>query len=563
MSQVPESQVIERDVYRSTGNVSLLLFPPLACVTVLVAIIMAFVLAEVFFGGYYLIIGAPFIGFLPVLGCLYGAITVGKCRNRFLAFVLAVTAAAAFYPGYYHACLIRTFGLPVAASPHLFLSYLDFRMENDVQEDAAAAGRENDPAKPPKQGSKVLNWMMFTIEFLLVWGFAIGLALSRSSKAFCEECQAWKNHHQLRLPLGSGKRILEEFERGSLAIVQTIPAAPGASNDSACELTVECCPNSARCPTYFSLKDLSESAGPLQTFKGLMQNRTGPGTAWLVKQQSMLPTEIQDISAVITALRSLPEVKDLPAPDRKESIVPVAKLPFERVTRALATIKRVPPPTGGNVLTTGHLIVETLIGFSPLLLAIGGGIVAAYASSWKDQLGEAGSIALMVAGGVLIPASLIYLVLYADLMPSLYLMSLLRRELDRRVDAIVDYRDEDVIAIQVIPRQNWSRMKLEDAADVGYLRVDTQRRELLFEGDQERYRIPADSIKSIEIEGYAAPGDQTGTAAQFVVVLRAETETGPWEAPIAHRHVFAKPRTSQKKRELVIELQDRIREILT
>jgi hypothetical protein len=60
------------------------------------------------------------------------------------------------------------------------------------------------------------------------------------------------------------------------------------------------------------------------------------------------------------------------------------------------------------------------------------------------------------------------------------------------------------------------------------------RREVLFEGDNERWRMPAGSITRCELEQYVH-GQGAGATRIFYVVLRATRREGFWEVPLRER----------------------------
>jgi hypothetical protein len=73
-------------------------------------------------------------------------------------------------------------------------------------------------------------------------------------------------------------------------------------------------------------------------------------------------------------------------------------------------------------------------------------------------------------------------------------------ELSQRPDPLVDPRNAEAIFTEVIPRRNWGQISLQNADDLGLLVVDAERRQLLFEGDAKRYRVPAAAVVSCEVE---------------------------------------------------------------
>jgi hypothetical protein len=102
-------------------------------------------------------------------------------------------------------------------------------------------------------------------------------------------------------------------------------------------------------------------------------------------------------------------------------------------------------------------------------------------------------------------------------------------------------------------------MMLENASDVGLLLVDKARREVRFEGDRERWRVPANAITACEVEKFVQGEGTHGATKIFYTVLRANRRNGFWEAPIRHRvgtGVF-----SGKRKKLATKLATAIQEI--
>src|SRR5947209_1116197 len=81
-----------------------------------------------------------------------------------------------------------------------------------------------------------------------------------------------------------------------------------------------------------------------------------------------------------------------------------------------------------------------------------------------------------------------------------YLFRKARTELLQRPDVIVDPNTPEAIFVEVIPRRNWGQLALQNAEDIGFLHLDAQRRQLLFEGDNKRYRIPVRAVLSCDVE---------------------------------------------------------------
>lgn len=78
---------------------------------------------------------------------------------------------------------------------------------------------------------------------------------------------------------------------------------------------------------------------------------------------------------------------------------------------------------------------------------------------------------------------------------------------------------------------------LEPATDIGLFVIDHDKRELRFEGDRKRYRIPFDAVTACEVEPIRLNSDEWGNDLYFATVLTVETPTGAREIPLCGRHL--------------------------
>jgi len=143
-------------------------------------------------------------------------------------------------------------------------------------------------------------------------------------------------------------------------------------------------------------------------------------------------------------------------------------------------------------------------------------------------------LTLIIAGGVWFFVSMAIAFIDSSFFGNRYIRKLLRRELGRRTSELVDVNDPDALFVECVPKMNWGKMMLDNASDIGLMVVDRQRKEIRFEGDKERWRIPAAAIAHCEFEVFVR---QQGHARSkiFFVVLRANHRAGFWEAPIRPR----------------------------
>lgn len=214
----------------------------------------------------------------------------------------------------------------------------------------------------------------------------------------------------------------------------------------------------------------------------------------------------------------------------------------------LAEIKPVPPSEAGRVLTSFNICVATGLTLLPIGTGLVGGLgglgLAAYLSG-KDPL-VAG---LVAAGGVACGVlSVLVLLRYQQFLPSRYLQCVARRSFARRTNPLVRFENSDALFVDIVPRSNWGRTMMEPATDTGLFGINDSTRELLFEGDSKRYRIPFDAVTGCNVEAIRLDADEWGNDLYFATVLSFETATGPREVPLAGRHIeFSKRRMPQRR----------------
>ena len=127
-----------------------------------------------------------------------------------------------------------------------------------------------------------------------------------------------------------------------------------------------------------------------------------------------------------------------------------------------------------------------------------------------------------------------------------------------RVDRLVQPDDPETEFVDVIPREHWGAAMLETATDIGLFKIDHSHRELLFEGDSKRYRIPFVAVTACQVEEYALGREKWEADLHFVTVLNFATANGPREIPLAGRHLEFHPRRAAERRAQATEFCGRI-----
>jgi hypothetical protein len=148
---------------------------------------------------------------------------------------------------------------------------------------------------------------------------------------------------------------------------------------------------------------------------------------------------------------------------------------------------------------------------------------------------------------------------------SRFMLRQARRAFELRADPAVDWNDPDLVFVDIIPRINWGKTMMENATDIGFLELNQKKRELIFEGDRERYWIPVDSILEVKHEFWASPAQhqfQRSPSLNHLVVVRAMTAGGPWETWFYRRHSGFHPQTAKRRLDDSLELESRIRELI-
>ena len=157
-------------------------------------------------------------------------------------------------------------------------------------------------------------------------------------------------------------------------------------------------------------------------------------------------------------------------------------------------------------------------------------------------------ITLLVLGGALFLGVASFFFINPNYFGNRYVRKLARREFSRRPGCVVDANDPDALFVEIVPKLNWGKLMLETAQDVGFLVLDRGRRQVLFEGDKERCRIPAAAITQCEVEEFVEGKGTAAATRVYYVVLRAAHPTRFWEAPIRQRTGMGKCQSRRRKK---------------
>jgi hypothetical protein len=144
---------------------------------------------------------------------------------------------------------------------------------------------------------------------------------------------------------------------------------------------------------------------------------------------------------------------------------------------------------------------------------------------------------------------------------SAYMFARTRAELAQRLDPVVDSNNPDAILVEVVPRRNWGHIGPGGTEDIGFLCLDAEHRQLLFEGDNKRYRIPVPALISSEVEVVNKNWEQSQRSAPVAMVIlkfRERDGLGEREVPVRPMRAVSGDPLGGNYMERAEELQRRI-----
>ena len=517
------------------GWFSPLTFPPLALLTLAVAICMGWVLAFAFRSGWYYAFVTPGGLALPVVGAVFLAVGWGHCRSKTVAVLLGVAAGLVLMVAYFYFDMRERFGPAVEGQVELLPRYIAWRMATDV---------EIDPGGRPQPTPQFLNWMFLALDTLIVIVIPAGAAAVRAGRGYCGRCRRWLRQQLAYAPPGSAKRLAELWQAGTIEEFPPLTAYE-ASPGAACSLfRLEFCPG----PT-----DRRSSAMRSQPATRLgEESGFGDVCPLLLTAQEIVANKVNGTDVAVATPTA---IKHTPL-SREQLRTLAARIPGFEVTNsaggsgtALPEVRSgrllVEPVSTGTRLATDSKWFQAacfLMSLLPIAALLGGaGLVgwACYAEFWNAAgfwpwLAVAGGALLAVFGAVVCWANVDYL--------NFAYGRRVRREILRsRADAVVDPDDRAAVYVHIVPRANWASLMSDHASDGGWVRVDADAGELLFEGIHSRCRLPADRIAGCRVEPI---NPLAGRATIYVTVVRADladrlgdTENLMFELPLLPRPV--------------------------
>jgi hypothetical protein len=549
----------ERKKYLRAGRVNWVRFIPWLFIIFVASIILACMMNFAYRYGHYYVVIFPMVCGIIIGGLLFLAVQLGHCRSRLVAALTGLLAGTVLYLGQYQAGLASEFGLQAIPRVDLLPDYIRYRMNSDIIQDAdrpRATGYKNgsgktngddseDPPQPVRDslsGKTIENWITFAFEFLCVLFFTTAFGYFRSKKAFCERCGKWMAQEFAVFLPDLGANFLAAFNSGKFSAITTARLVPMLKNTPYTGAAIDfCAPIAGRasgCPIYFSIKEVRAS-----TIGQPAQFDNARGKTFLDRVE-LSSAEIAGLASRFPSLTSVAGI----APAAEFSSAPAAPASGLSMAQPVVSvqIRNVTGRAADKILSRKNVLIGnalTLCVLAIFFAGMGAILGGAFLLIPGDSQAAFPHPGLRIASGV----ALILLGLPAAILGALTglrngnmwsnrrYLSLCRRAFRRRAERMLDLDDPDLIFVESVPRKNWGRIMLDNADDIGFLRIDPQRREVLFEGDNECIRIPADAILSCEVEEIPSVNNQVGSVIHQMTVIQARRDAGIWEMSFAHR----------------------------
>ncbi len=514
----PPSPFAARGRYRPSGRFDPGRFLLWSLLTLAVSAVFAVLLHLAYVHDQYYVFVMPLLAAFLVGGMILLAVRHGHCRSRAAAALLGLAAATVLYPGVYALGLWSAAGTLDAAQ---LVHYVRWRMESQELESSGDGSAEEEEEGPDKW-DVVINWAIFAGGAVTVLVFCLPLGWIRVGRdPYCERCGAWTRRELLLFPPETAEELPAALEDGTFADKAVELSAPYRPNVPAIVAAVDVCPRRVACrgrvSAWVSLKPTSGETGVLNPFHPL---ESMTGRSILARSVALTEAELEKV---------LPLLRPPEGAEPRKAASPLEMEDQDASGEQLARIDPVEEPWAGRILTRRNGYVMFAWNLAPLVGLIGGvgAAAAAVLGSETDP-----NWWLVVAGAVLAAVSAA-VAIRGDYLGRLYTYRTTLRELASRTHLAVDPGAPDVYLVEMVPVENWGRAMLDEATDLGFLALDFKRQELRFEGDRERYQIPAGAVAGLALDGYQVAN---GMFKKQLVVLHVRTAAGLVVLPLALRY---------------------------
>jgi hypothetical protein len=522
----------EREYYRPSGRVAWIGLALGFVLSLPLTILSAYALSAAFRNDIYVILLAPFISTLPAMAAVWMALWLGHCRNSWVGMLVGLVTGLAVLVGMYLFDFEREVGFNQL---NRFDGYVSERQRTDII-GGHGIRRRAPKADPPTSGD--LPYLLLDAATILLMPTVAGWV--RSRRPYNEERRAWLYAHKVTISRDSAYAIRGALEHWDLeALVDAASPSVFDPLRGYGELTLYYIPYDPATPVYLWVTLTA----------GLLSWRHG--TRIFIKAILLSPEE----AAALVGRLKPPGAKIAAVLD----VEPVGAAPMR--ADAIARVEELPADQVAGVMRGKRYMMLVALNLAPLvlgllvILALSTVLVLYWSRLDIDERGAFGFAILVVLVG-----TLAFCVRYADELPIRLRRKWCLEAIRQRPEALFSPDDPDARYVEVVPRKNWGRVMFDNAADLGFLKVDVKRRLLLYEGDSQRWSIPAEAVVSCEMEEFIVGVPEPNERNLFALaVLKANVNGERWEAPLLPARTTGQRPLGSVRRRWARELLDAIR----
>lgn len=185
-----------------------------------------------------------------------------------------------------------------------------------------------------------------------------------------------------------------------------------------------------------------------------------------------------------------------------------------------------------KLLTPVHITIQVIVALGPLLLSLIGAIIAGiYLYQNWDAVTAARKVAVGGGAAAAVIITFMYLMRIGQFIMAAYGIKMARGRMQLRANSPFAGTEDDLVTVELFDRESWTATICK-SADFGFLRIDRSQRQLIFEGDKNRWNLPFGGIAGCRIEEsiVGSEGNENAERRYYVVLETENVESGgPWE----------------------------------
>ena len=277
-----------------------------------------------------------------------------------------------------------------------------------------------------------------------------------------------------------------------------------------------------------------------------------------VRQVELELAEVMALRPLFSKLAQLLETKHAELRDLPADVLTPPSPPLAANDRA--EITPVPEAYRKRVQGKGYALRVNLIGLTPFIYLLGGMGAIAGGIVLLELVSIGLGFAAIAAGAAGVVWGIYISQFCLGVPENRWIRRRLTQEVGQRSETLVDPQDPEAYFVSRIPRESFSKVQWTMASDVLFLKIDTKRRQLLMEGDSDRYRIPAGAISVCEPQCFFHPMDPHHTKQLWMVRLMIHVEQGSRELLLSVNPTSLRPVTNARRLQIAEDACRRIAE---